>query len=124
MNCFKLHILSRQGNIFTRGAINSRLHAAVEYLLNSNQLSIFKIKKQLPSPSIEKMSPNNTTITSQRLSPTIPDAIFKRFCQLKLGGHPSTLYQFMDMLLCGKVSFVRENSDFHVNFQLCKVSGV
>ena len=49
VTCFKFLILPTEKNFITFGAIVSRLHIAVEYLSKSNQLSINKIKKQLPS---------------------------------------------------------------------------
>ena len=114
VTCFKFLILPTVKNFVTFGAIVPRLHIAVEYLSKSNQPSINKIKKKLPSPSI-------TTTSNKRPSP-IPDVTIKRFCQLMLGECSSTLYQIMDILLSGQGSFVRETSDYLINFQFCKNS--
>ena len=61
-----------------------------------------------------------TTTTSNKLASTIPDVTVKRFCQLMLGEHFSSLYQVMDILLSGQGSFVSETSDYLINFQFCK----
>ena len=125
VTCFKFLILPTEKNFVTFGAIISRLHIAVEYLSKSNQLSINKIKKQLPSPVREKvLSEITTTTTSNKRPSPIPDVTIKRFCQLMLGEHSSTLYQIVDILLSGQRSFVRETSDYLINFQFCKNSSV
>ena len=59
----------------------------------------------------EKVLSTITSISNKRPSP-IPDVTIKRFCQLMLGEHSSTLYQIMDILLSGQGSFVRETSDY------------
>ena len=41
-----------------------------------------------------------------------------------LDEHSSSLYQIMDILLSGPGGFVRETSDYLINFQLCKISSV
>ena len=83
--CFKFLILPTEKNFVTFGAIVSRLHVAVEYLSKSNQLSISKIEKQLPSPVREKVLSTITPTTSNKRPSTIPDVTIKRFCQLMLG---------------------------------------
>ena len=123
VTCFKFLILPTEKNFVTFGTIVSRLHIAVEYLSKSNQLLINKIKKQLPSPVCEKVLSTITTTSNKRPSP-IPDVTRKGFCQLMLGEHSSTLYQIMDILLSGQGSFVRETSDYLINFQFCKNSSV
>ena len=60
-----------------------------------------------------------TTTTSHKRASTIPDGTVKRFCQLMLGEHSSSLYQIMDIILSGQGSFVRETSDYLINFQFC-----
>ena len=111
VTCFKFLILPTEKNFVTFGAIISRLHVAVEYLSKSNQTSLNKTKKQLPSPSpVEVLSTITTT-----------DVTIKRFCQLMLGEHSSSLYQIMDILLSGQGSFVRETSDYLINFHFCKI---
>ena len=124
VTCFKFLILPTEKNFATFGAIVSRLHIGVEYLSKSNQHSINKIKKQLPSPVREKVLSTITTTTSKKRPSPIPDVTKKRFCQLMLGEHSSTLYQIMDILWSGQGSFVRETSDYLKNFQFCKNSNV
>ena len=111
VTCFKFLILPTDKNFVTFGAIVSRLHIAVEYLSKSKQLSKNKIKKQIPSPVREKVLSTITTTTSNKRPSPIPDVTIKRFCQLMLGEHSSTLYQIMDVLLSGQRSLVRETSD-------------
>ena len=65
-----------------------------------------------------------STITTTIHASTIPDVTVKRFCQLMLGEHSSSLYQIMDIILSGQGSFVRETSDYLINFQFCKSSTV
>ena len=121
VTCFKFLILPTEKNFVTFGDIVSRLHIAVEYLSKSNQLSLNKIKKQLPSTFREKVLSTFTTTSNKRPSP-IPDVTIKRFCQFMLGEHSSTLYQIMDILWSGQGSLVRETSDYLINFQFCKKS--
>ena len=61
-----------------------------------------------------------STSTANKRSSTVPDVTIKRFCQLMLGEHSSTLYQIMDILLSGHGSFVRETSNSCITFQFCK----
>ena len=123
VTCFKLLILPTEKNFVTRGAIVSRLHVAVEYLSKFNHVSTNKTKKQFPLPNpVKKLS--TITTTSNKHAFTIPDVTIKRFCQLMHGEHSSSLYQIMDILLSGQGSFVRETSDYLMNFQFCKNSSV
>ena len=119
VTCFKILILPTEKNFVTHGAIVSRLHVAVEYLSKFNHVSTNKTKKKLPLPNpVKRLSTITTTISNKRAS-TIPDVTVKRFCQLMLGEHSSSLYQFMDIILSGQGSFVRETSDYLINFQFC-----
>ena len=120
MTCFKILILPEEKNFVTHGAIVSRLHVAVEYLSKLNHVLTNKTKKQLPLPNPVKQHSTITTTTSNKRASTIPDVTVKCFCQLMLGEHSSSLYQIMDILLSGQGSFVRETSDYLVNFQFCK----
>ena len=121
VTCFKILILPTEKNFVTHGAIVSRLHVAVEYLSKFNHVSTKKTKKQLPLPNpVKSLSTITTTIPAS----TIPDVTVKRFCQLMLGEHSSSLYQIMDIILSGQGSFVRETSDYLINFQFCKNSTV
>ena len=122
MTCFKIRILPTEKNFVTHGAIVSRLHVAVEYLSKFNHISTNKTKKQLPLPNPAKRLSTITTTTSNKYASTIPDVTVKRFCQLMLGEHSSSLYQIMDKILSGQGSFVRETSDYLINFQFCKNS--
>ena len=121
VTCFKILILPTEKNIFTHGAIVSRLHVAVEYLSKYNHVSTNKTKKQLPLPNPVKRLSTISTTTSNKSASTIPDVTVKRLCQLMLGEHSSSLYQIMDILLR---SFVRETSDYLINFQFRKNSSV
>ena len=123
VTCFKFLILPTEKNFVTRGAIVSRLHVAVEYLSKFNHVSTNKTKKQRPLPNpVKKLS--TITTTSNKHAFTIPDVTIKRFCQLMYGEHSSSLYQIMDILLSRQGSFVRETSDYLINFQFCKNSSV
>ena len=122
VTCFKILILPTEKNFVTHGAIVSRLHVAVEYLSKFNHVSTNKTKKRLPLPNPVKRLSTITTTTSNKCASTIPDATVERFCQLMLGEHSSSLYQIMDILLSGQGSFVRETSDYLINFQFCKNS--
>ena len=124
VTCFKILILPTEKNFITHGAIVSRLHVAVEYLSKFNHVSTNKTKKQLPLPNPAKRLSTITTTTSNKRASTIPDVTVKRFCQLMLGEHSSSLYQIMDIILSGQGSFVRETSDYLINFQFCKNSTV
>ena len=124
MTCFKILILLTAKIFFTRGAIVSCLHVAVEYLSKFNLVSSNKTKKQLLLPNPVKGLSTITTTTSNKPASTIPDETVKRFCQLMLGEYSSSLYQIMDILLSGHGSFVRETSDCLINFQFCKNSSV
>ena len=123
VTCFKILILPTEKNFVTHGAIVSRLHVAVEYLSKFNHVSTSKTKKQLPLPNPVKR-PSTITTTSSKHASTIPDVTIKRFCQLMHGEHSSSLYQIMDILFSGQGSFVRETSDYLMNFQFCKNSSV
>ena len=119
VTCLKFLILPTEKNFVTRGATVSRLHVAVEF----NHVSTNKTKKQLPLPNpVKKLS--TITTTSNKHASTIADVTIKRFCQLMHGEHSSSLYQIMDILLSGQGSFVRETSDYLMNFQFCKNSSV
>ena len=83
-----------------------------------------KLKKQLPLPNHVKKLSTNTTTTSHKRASTIPDMIVKRFCQLMLDEHSSSVYQIMDIILSGQGSFVRGTSDLLINFQFSKNSTV
>ena len=61
-----------------------------------------KTKKQLPLPNPAKRLSTITTTTSNKRASTIPDVTVKRFCQLMLGEHSSSLYQIMDIVLSGR----------------------
>ena len=111
-------------NFVTHGAIVSRLHVAVEYLSKFNHVLTNKTKKQLPLPNPVKRPSTITTTTRNKCASSIPDVTVKRFCQLMLGEHSSSLYQFMDILLSGQERFVRETSDYLINFQFRKNSSV
>ena len=124
VTCFKILILPTEKDFFTQCAIFSRLHVAVEYLSKFNLVSDNKTKKQLPLPNPVKRLSTITTTTSDKRASTIPDVTVKRFCQLMLGEHSSSLYQNMDILLSGQGSFVRETSDYLIIFQFCKKSSV
>ena len=124
VTCFKILILPTEKNFVAHGAIVSRLHVAVKYLSKCNHVSTNKTKKQLPLPNLVKRLSTITTNTSNKRASTIPDVTVKRFCQLMLGEHSSSLYQIMDIILSGQGSFVREISDYLINFQLCKNSTV
>ena len=124
VTCFKILILPTEKNFVAHGAIFSRLHVAVEYLSKCNHVSTNKTKKQLPLPNLLKILSTITTNTSNKRASTIPDVTVKRFCQLMLGEHSSSLYQIMDIILSGQGSFVRETSDYLINFQFCKNSTV
>ena len=121
---FKILILPTERNFVIHGAIVIRLHVAVEYLSKFNHVSTNKTKKQLPLHNPVKRLSTITTATSNKRASTIPDVNVKRFCQLMLGEHSSSLYQIMDILLSGQGSFVRETSDYLINFQFCKISCV
>ena len=120
VNCFKLLIQPTQKDFIKRGTIISRLHVAVEYLSKSNSSSVTKNQKQLPAPLSEAAAKSISTSTANKRSSTVPDVTIKRFCQLMLGEHSSTLYQIMDILLSGHGSFVRETSNSCITFQFCK----
>ena len=105
VNCFKLLIQPTQKDFVKRGAIISRLHVAVEYLSKSTS-SVAKNQKKLPAPLNEAAATSISTFTANKRSSTVPDVTLKRFCQLMLGEHSSTLYQIMDILLSGQGSFV------------------
>ena len=124
VTCFKFLILPTEKNFVTHGAIISRLHVAVEYLSKFNHVSTNKTKKQLPLPNPAKRLSTITTTTSNKRASTIPDVTVKRFCQLMLGEHSSSLYQIMDIILSGQGSVVRGTSDYLLNFQFCKNSTV
>ena len=124
VTCFKILISPTEKNFVTHGAIVSRLHVAVEYLSKFNHVSTNKTKKQLPLPNTVKTFSTNTTTTSNKRASTIPEVTVKRFCQLMLGEHSSSLYPIMDIILSGQGSFVRETSDYSINFQFCKNSTV
>ena len=124
VTCFKILILPTEKKLVTHGAIVSRLHVAVEYLSKFIHVSTNKTKKQLPLPNPAKRLSTITTTTSNKRASTIPDVTVKRFCQLMLGEHSSSLYQIMDIILSGQGSFVRETSDYLINFQFCKNSTV
>ena len=118
MTCFTFLILPHGAIIFlTHGAIVSRLHVTVEYLSKFNHVSTNKTKKkQLPLPNPEKRISTITTTTFNKHASTIPVVTIKRFCQLMLGEQSSSLYHIMDTLLSGQGSFVRETSDYLINF--------
>ena len=120
VNCFKLLIQPTQKDFVKRGAIISRLHVAVEYLSKSTSSAVTKNQKQLPAPLSEATAKSISTFTTNKRSSTVPDVTMKRFCQLMLGEHSSTLYQIMDILLSGHGSFVRETSNSFITFQFCK----
>ena len=124
VTCFKILILPTEKNFVTHGAIVCRLHVAVEYLSKFNHVSTNKTKKQRPLPNPAKRLSTITTTTSNRRASTIPDVTVKRFCQLMLGEHYSSLYQIMDIILSGQGHFVPETSDYLINFQFCKNSAV
>ena len=117
VNCFKLLIQPTQKDVVKRGAIISRLHVAVEYLSKSTSAAVTKNQKQLPGPLSEATA---KSISKSNSSSTVPDVTMKRFGQLMLGEHSSTLYQIMDILLSGHGSFVRETSNSFITFQFCK----
>ena len=119
VNCFKLLIQPTQKDFVKRGAIISRLHVAVEYLSISTS-SVTKNQKQLPEPLSEATVKSISTFTTNKRSSTVPDVTMKRFCQLMLGEHSSTLYQIMDILLSDHGSLVRETSNSFITFQFCK----
>ena len=120
VTCFKLLILPTQKNFIQRGSIISRLHVAVEYLSMSNQPSINKTRKEIPTPCNDSMLARTAiaTSTSSRHS-TVPDVTIRRFFQLMLGENSASNYQIMDILLSGQGSFVRETSNFLLKFQFC-----
>ena len=120
VNCFKLLIQPTQKNFVKRGAIISRLHVAVEYLSKSTSAVTKNNQKQLPAPFSEATAKSISTFAANKRSSTVPDVTLKRFCQLMLSEHSSTLYQIMDILLSGHGSFVRETSNSFITFQLCK----
>ena len=124
VTCFKILILPTEKNFVAHGAIVSRLHVAVEYLSKCNHVSTNKTKKQLPLPNLVKRLSTITTTFSNKRASTIPDVTVKRFCQLMLGEHSCSLYQIMDIIFSGQESFVRETSDYLINFQFCKNSTV
>ena len=76
----------------------------------------------MPNP-VKRVSSITTTTSNKRTS-TIPDVTVKRFCHLMLGEHSPSLYQIMAILSIGQGSFVRETSDYLINFQICKNSSV
>ena len=119
VKCFQLLIQPTQKDFVKRGAIISRLHVAVEYLSKSTS-PVTKNPKQLPAPLSETTVQSISTSTANKRSSTVPDVTMKRFCQLMLGEHSSTLYQIMDILLGGHGSFVRETSNSFITFQFCK----
>ena len=119
VNCFKLLIQPTQKDFVKRGAIISRLHVAVEYLSKSTS-SVTKNEEHLPAPLSESTAKSNSTFSANKRSSTVPDVTLKRFCQLMLGEHSSTLYQIMDILLSVHESFVRETSNSFITFQFCK----
>ena len=80
-----------------------------------------KLKKQLPLPNHVKRLSTITTTSSNEHASNIPDVTVKRFCQLMLGEHSCSLYQIMDIFLSGQGSFVRETSDYLINFHFCKI---
>ena len=120
VNCFKLLIQPTQKDFVKRGAIISRLHIGVEYLSKSTYSSVTENQKQLPAPLSEATAKSISTFTANKRSSTVPHVNMKRFCQLMLGEHSSTLYQIIDILLSGHGSFVRETSDSFITFQFCK----
>ena len=120
VNCFKLLIQPTQKNFVKRGAVISRLHVAVEYLSKSTSAVTKNNQKKFPAPLSETTSKSLSTFAANKRSSTLPDVTLKRFCQLMLGEHSSTLYQIMDILLSGHGSFVRETSNSFKTFQLCK----
>ena len=120
VNCFKLLTQPKQKDLVKRGAIISRLHVAVEYLSKSTSYSVTKNQKKLPAPLSEATAKSISTLTVNNRSSTVPDITMKRFCQLMLREHSSTLYQIMDILLSGQRSFVRETSNSFITFQFCK----
>ena len=103
---FKILILPTEKNFVTHGAIVSHLHVAVEYLSSVIMFQPTNLKKQLPLPSPVKRLSTITTTTSTKRASTIPDLTVKRFCQLMLGEHSSSLYQIMGILLSGQGNFV------------------
>ena len=121
VNCFKLLFQTTQNDFVKPGAIISRLHVAVEYISNStSSSSVTKNQKQLPAHLSEATAKSISTFTTNKRSSTAPDVTMKRFCQLMLGEHFSTLYQIMDILPSGHGSFVRETSPSFITFQFCK----
>ena len=120
VNCFKLLIQPTQKDFVKRGTIISRLHVAVEYLSKSTSAVTKNNQKQLPAPLSEAAPKSISTFTANKRSSTVPDVTMKRFCQLMLGEHSSTLYQIMDILLSGHGTFVRETSNSFITFQICK----
>ena len=120
VSCFKSPIQPTQKDFVKRGAITSRLHVAVEYFSKSTSSSVTKNQKQLPAPLSEAAAKSISTFRANKRSSTVPDVTLKRFCQLMLGEHSSTLYQIMDILLSGHASFVRETSNSFITFQFCK----
>ena len=120
VNCFKSPIQPTQKNFVKRGAIISRLHVAVEYVSKSTSSAVTKNQKQLSASLSEATAKSISTFTANKRSSTIPDVTMKRFCQLMLGEHSSTLYQIMDILLSGHGSFVRETSNSFMTFQFCE----
>ena len=116
VNCFKLLIQPTQKDFVKRGAIISRLHVAVEYLSKSTYSSVTKNHKQLPAPLSEAKS--TSTFKANKRSSTVPDVTMKRFCQLMLCEHSTTLYQIMDILLSGHGNFFARNLKLFHNFSI------
>ena len=120
VNCSKLLIQPTQKDFVKRCAIISRLHVAVEYLSKSTSSSVTKNQKKLPAPLSEAAAKSISTFTANKRSSTVPDVTLKRFCQLMLGEHSSTLYRIMNILLSGPGSFVRETANSFITFQFCE----
>ena len=118
VNCFILLIQPTQKDFVKRGSVISRLHVAVEYLSKSTSSSVTKNQKQLPAPLSEATAKSISTFTANKRSSTVPDVTIKRFCQLVLGEHSSTLYQIMDILLGGHGSFCARILKLFHNFSI------
>ena len=102
MTCLKFFVLPTEKNFVTHGAIVSRLQVAGENLSKVNHVYRNKNKKQLPFPNlVKRLSTNFITISNKRAS-TIPDVTKKPFCQLRLDDYLFSLYQIMDIRLCGQ----------------------
>ena len=90
VNCFKLLIQPTQKDFVKRDAIISRLHFAVEYLSKSTSSAVTQNQKQLPAP-LSEATAKSINFTTNKRSSTVPDVTMKRFCQLMLAEHSSTL---------------------------------